>query len=89
MRPWAWRTGACAQVCKETPFLGVAGDGPAAGERLLFYPRDSTLAEMSPRQIWVEITRCGEPATRNEGASGKCSDTHPNFPKRWDIVVVD
>ena len=51
----------------------VPGDAPAAGERLLFHPRVSTLAEMSPRQICVDITRCGEPATRNEGASGKLS----------------
>ena len=32
-----------------------------------------TLAERSPRDIWVESTRCGEPAARNEGASGKTS----------------
>ena len=32
-----------------------------------------TLAERSPRSIWVESTRCGEPAARNEGASGKTS----------------
>ena len=31
------------------------------------------LAERSPRNIWVESTRCGEPAARNEGASGKTS----------------
>ena len=63
---------ACAQVSKDTPyFLGVAGDGPAVGKRLLFHPRIPTLAETSPRRIWVESTRCGEPAARNEGASGK------------------
>ena len=54
-------------------FRAVPGDAPAAGERLLGRPRIPTLAERSPRNIWVESTRCGEPATRNEGASGKLS----------------
>ena len=52
-------------------FRAVPGDAPAAGERLLGRPRIPTLAERSPRHIWVESTRCGEPAARNEGASGK------------------
>ena len=54
-------------------FRAVPGDAPAAGERLLGRPRIPTLAERSPRNIWVESTRCGEPAARNEGASGKTS----------------
>mgnify|MGYP001157268902 FL=1 len=54
-------------------FRAVPGDAPAAGERLLGRPRIPTLAERSPRHIWVESTRCGEPAARNEGASGKTS----------------
>ena len=45
----------------------------AASERLLGRPRIPTLAERSPRNIWVEGTRCGELAARNEGASGKTS----------------
>ena len=54
-------------------FRAVPGDAPAAGERLLGRPRIPTLAGRSPRNIWVESTRCGEPAARNEGASGKTS----------------
>ena len=54
-------------------FRAVPGDAPAAGERLLGRPRIPTLAERSPRNIWVEGTRCGEPAARNAGASGKTS----------------
>ena len=54
-------------------FRAVPGDAPAAGERLLGSPRVPALAERSPRNIWVESTRCGEPAARNEGASGKIS----------------
>ena len=50
-------------------FRAVPGDAPAAGERLLGRPRIPTLAERSPRNIWVESTWCGEPATRNEGAA--------------------
>ena len=44
-----------------------------ASERLIFHPRIPTLAETSHRRMWVENTRCGESATRNEGASGKTS----------------
>ena len=51
-------------------FRAVPGDAPAAGERLLLRPGVPTLAETSPRRIWVESTRCGEPAARREGASG-------------------
>ena len=54
-------------------FRAVPGDAPAAGERLLGRPRIPTLAERSPRNIWVESTWCGEPATRNEGAKGQSS----------------
>ena len=54
-------------------FRAVPGDAPAAGERLLGRSRIPTLAERSPRHIWAESTRCGEPAARNEGASGKTS----------------
>ena len=54
-------------------FRAVPGDAPAAVERLLGRPRIPALAERSPRNIWVESTRCGEPAARNEGASGKTS----------------
>ena len=54
-------------------FRAVPGDAPAAGERLLGRPRIPTLAERSPRNIWVESTWCGEPGTRDEGASGKWS----------------
>ena len=54
-------------------FRAVPGDAPAAGERLLGRHRIPALAERSPRNIWVESTRCGEPAARNEGASGKTS----------------
>ena len=63
----------CPSVQGHALFLGVPGDAPAASERLLGRPRIPTLAERSPRNIWVESTRCGEPATRNEGASGKLS----------------
>ena len=63
-----------AQICLGDPlFRAVPGDAPAAGERLLGRPRIPTLAERSPRHIWVESTRCGEPATRNEGAKGQSS----------------
>ena len=51
----------------------VAGDAHVASERLIFHPRIPTLAETSHRRMWVENTRCGESATRNEGASGKLS----------------
>ena len=61
----------CPSVQGHALFLGVPGDAPAASERLLGRPRIPTLAERSPRNIWVESTRCGEPATRDEGASGK------------------
>ena len=54
-------------------FRAVPGDAPAADERLLGRPRIPTLAERSPRNIWVESTRCGEPATRDEGAKGQSS----------------
>ena len=68
------RMSACAQVSKDTPyFLGVAGDGPAVGKRLLFHPRIPTLAETSPRRIWVESTMHGGPADRDEGAKGQTS----------------
>ena len=63
----------CPSVQGHALFLGVPGDAPAASERLLGRPRIPTLAERSPRNIWVESTRCGEPAARNEGASGKTS----------------
>ena len=69
------RMSACArynQISEADPlFRAVPGDAPAAGERLLGRPRIPTLAERSPRHIWAESTRCGEPAARNEGASGK------------------
>ena len=62
------------QISEADPlFRAVPGDAPAAGERLLGRPRIPTLAERPPRDIWVESTRCGEPAARNEGASGKTS----------------
>ena len=54
-------------------FRAVSGNGPAASERLLGHTGIPTLAERSPRCIWVESTRCGEPDTRSEGASGKTS----------------
>ena len=64
----------CPIITRGDPlFRAVPGDAPAAGERLLGRPRIPTLAERSPRHIWVESTRCGEPAARNEGASGKTS----------------
>ena len=63
----------CPSVQGHALFLGVAGDAPAARERLLGRPRIPTLAERSPRNIWVESTRCGEPAARNEGAKGQSS----------------
>ena len=65
---------ACARYTRgDHLFRAVPGDAPAAGERLLGRPRIPTLAERSPRNIWVESTRCGEPATRNEGAKGQSS----------------
>ena len=54
-------------------FRAVPGDAPAAGERLLGRHRIPALAETSPRHIQWESTRCGEPADRREGASGKTS----------------
>ena len=51
----------------------VAGDAHVASERLIFHPRIPTLAETSHRRLWVESTRCGEPADRDEGAKGQSS----------------
>ena len=63
----------CPSVQGHALFLGVAGDGPAVGKRLLFHPRIPTLAETSPRRIWVESTMHGGPADRDEGAKGQTS----------------
>ena len=65
---------ACARYTRgDHLFRAVPGGAPAAGERLLGRSRIPTLAERSPRHVWVESARCGEPAARNEGASGKTS----------------
>ena len=54
-------------------FRAVSGNGPAASERLLGHTGIPTLAETSHRRIWIDSTRCGDPDTRSEGASGKTS----------------